>query len=148
MVPYEAPVVWFGGVTVGWLVFVWGVELIDEKIERWADPYLALDGRRLMGGHNNQPKVVVDGEGGVGEEKRPGRNVWGTLSHCLGCRMERQKIEIKKYIVALDGRRLTIYYTTTNQKQAAATEGTMKGRRDEREARGKHDTIVFGRHYS
>jgi len=53
----------------------------------------------------------------------------------------------KKYIVALDGRRLTIYYTTTNQKQAAATEGTMKGRRDEREARGKHDTIVFGRHY-
>ena len=109
---------------------------------------MALDGRRLMGGHNNQPKVVVDGEGGVGEEKRPGRNVWGTLSHCLGCRMERQKIEIKKYIVALDGRRLTIYYTTTNQKQAAATEGTMKGRHDEREARGKHDTIVFGRHYS
>jgi hypothetical protein len=33
---------------------------------------LALDGRRLMGGHNNQPKVVVDGEGGVGEETRPG----------------------------------------------------------------------------
>ena len=55
---------------------------------------LALDGRRLMGGHNNQPKVVVDGEGGVGEETRPGgRNVWGTLSHCLGCRMERQKIK-------------------------------------------------------
>jgi hypothetical protein len=24
----------------------------------------------------------------------------------------------------------------------------MKGRRDEQEARGKHDTIVFGRHYS
>ena len=29
---------------------------------------LALDGRRLMGGHNNPPKVVVDGERGVGEE--------------------------------------------------------------------------------
>jgi hypothetical protein len=54
---------------------------------------LALDGRRLMGGHNNQPKVVVDGEGGVGEETRPGRNVWGTLSHCLGRQMERQKIK-------------------------------------------------------
>jgi len=27
---------------------------------------LALDGRRLMGGHNNQPKV--DGEGGIREE--------------------------------------------------------------------------------
>ena len=54
---------------------------------------LALDGRRLMGGHNNQPKVVVDSEGGVGEETRPGPNVWGTLSHCLGRRMEPQKIK-------------------------------------------------------
>ncbi len=108
---------------------------------------LALDGCHLMWGHNNQPKVVVDSEGGVGEETRLGRNVWGSLSHCLGCRMERQKIEIKKYSVALDGRRLRIYYTTTNQKQVAATEGTMQGRRDEREVRGKHDTIVFGRHY-
>ena len=97
MVPYEAPVVWFGGVTVGWLVFVWGVELIDEKIERWADPYLALDGRRLMGGHNNQPKVVVDGEGGVGEETRPGRNVWGSLSYCLGRRMEASDKKIERW---------------------------------------------------
>ena len=38
----------------------------QQKIDRWAP--LALDGRRLMGGHNNQPKVVIDGEGGVGEE--------------------------------------------------------------------------------
>jgi hypothetical protein len=56
---------------------------------------LALDGRRLMGGHNNQPKVVVDGEEGVGVETRPGQNVWGTLSHCLGRRMEpHKKIQI------------------------------------------------------
>ncbi len=42
----------------------------------------ALDGRRLMGGHNNQPKVVVNGEGGVGEETwfDPG---WGTLGQML-----------------------------------------------------------------
>jgi hypothetical protein len=52
------------------------------------------------------------------------------------------------WALAIDGRRLKILHTTTNQKQVAATEGTMKGRRDEREARGKHDTIVFGRHYS
>ena len=40
---------------------------------------MALDGRRLMGGHNNQPKVAVNGEGGVREETRPGWNVivWG-----------------------------------------------------------------------
>ena len=51
--------------------------------------------------------------------------------------------------LAIDGRRSNILHTTTNQKQAAATEGTMKGRRDKQEARGKHDTIiVLGRHYS
>ncbi len=60
------------------------------------DGPLALDGRHLMWGHNNQPKVVVDSEGGVGEEMRPGRNVWGTLSHCLGRRMERQKNKNEK----------------------------------------------------
>ena len=49
---------------------------------------LTLDGRRLMGGRNNHPKVVVNGEGGIRVETRPGRNVWGLLSHCLGRRME------------------------------------------------------------
>ncbi len=33
---------------------------------------LALDGHRLMGGHNNQPKVGVDDGRGVGEEMLPG----------------------------------------------------------------------------
>ncbi len=49
---------------------------------------LALDGRHLMGGHNNQLQVVVNGEGGVIEETRLGWNVWVTLSHCLGHQME------------------------------------------------------------
>ena len=39
-------------------------------------------------------------------------------------------------MVALDGHRSTMHHTTTNQKQAAATEGTMEGRHDEREAQG------------
>ncbi len=68
----------------------------------------------------------------------------GTLSHCLGRRMERQKIKKLKYIVALDGRQLMIYYATTNQKQAFATEGGMKERFGEREAQGKHYAIVLG----
>ena len=34
--------------------------------------------------------------------------------------------------------------TTTNQKQAAVMEGSMKERRDEQKTQGKHDTIVFG----
>ena len=52
------------------------------------------------------------------------------------------------WALAIDGRRLKILHVTTNQKQAAALEGTMKGRCNKQEARGKHDTIVFGRHYS
>ena len=48
-----------------------------------------------------------------------------------------------KYNTALDGRQSMNLYTTTNQKQAAATEGTTEGRRDEREAWGKQGTIVL-----
>jgi len=48
-----------------------------------------------------------------------------------------------KYVVALNGRQSAKQHTTTNQKQAAATEGTTEGRRDEREARGKQGTIVL-----
>ena len=54
---------------------------------------LALDGCHLMRGHNNQPNVDVNGERGVREEMRPGQNVWGTMSHFGGYRMERQKIK-------------------------------------------------------
>ena len=111
---------------------------------------LALDGRRSKGGHNNQPKVVVNGEGGIREETRPGRNVWGSLSYCLGHQMEAsdKKNRDMGWALGVDGCRLKILHTTMNQKQVAATEGTMKGRYNEREAWGKHDTIVFGRHYS
>jgi hypothetical protein len=59
-----------------------------------------------------------------------------------------QKNREMGWALAIDGHRLKILHTTTNQKQAAAMEGTMKGRRNEREARGKHNTIVLGRHYS
>ncbi len=54
--------------------------------------------------------------------------------------MERQK----KYIVAIDGRQLMIYYATTNQKQAFAMEGGMKERCGEGEVQGKHYAIILG----
>ncbi len=57
-------------------------------------------------------------------------NVWG-----VEWRQMTKKREMG-WALALDGCRLNILHTTTNQKQAAVTEGTMKGRRDEREARG------------
>ena len=47
-----------------------------------------------------------------------------------------QKNKKIKYVVALNGRQLAKAHTTTNQKQAAAMEGTTEGRRDKREARG------------
>ena len=49
-----------------------------------------------------------------------------------------------KYGVALDGRQLAKKHTTTNQKQAAATEVTMEGRHDEREAWGSAISLFFG----
>jgi hypothetical protein len=48
-----------------------------------------------------------------------------------------------KYIVALDGRQSMHLYTTTNQKQSVATEGTTDGRRDEREVRGGAISFFF-----
>ena len=46
--------------------------------------------------------------------------------------------------MALDGRRLMMYYATTNQKQASTTEGGMKERCEEREVQGKHYVIILG----
>jgi hypothetical protein len=51
----------------GRLPIVMGVKLLDEKNREMGGP-LALDGCHLMWGHNNQPKVVVGGEGGVRKE--------------------------------------------------------------------------------
>ncbi len=53
--------------------------------------------------------------------------MWGTLSHCLGRRKEQQKIREMGGALAIDGCRLIILHTTTNQKQAAGTEGSMNG---------------------
>jgi len=55
-----------------------------------------------------------------------------------------EKINKIKYIVALDGCQSMHLYTTTNQNQSAATEGTTDGRRDEQEARGGAISLFFG----
>jgi hypothetical protein len=50
---------------------------------------LALDGRRLMGGHNNQPKFGVDGVGGALERRRDrGGTGGGVLYLRTGRRIE------------------------------------------------------------
>jgi len=58
--------------------------------------------------------------------------------------MKDEKINNGKYIVAFCGLKAMIFDATTNQKQAAATKGTIEGRRDERNTWGERDIIVFG----
>ncbi len=60
----------------GWLPVFWGGILIDEKNSEMGGPF-ALDGRRLMEGHNNQPKVDINDGRGIEEERRPGWNMGG-----------------------------------------------------------------------
>jgi hypothetical protein len=67
----------------GRLPIVWGWDINQQKNSKIGGP-LALDGRRLMGGHNNQPKVGINGGRGIEEEWRPGRNVWGGVVSLLG----------------------------------------------------------------
>jgi hypothetical protein len=65
----------------------------------------ALDGRHLMGGHNNQPKVGIDGWRDIEEERRLGQNVWGGVVSLLGAANRQRKKRQQKYVVALDGHR-------------------------------------------
>ncbi len=67
----------------GWLPIDWGGILIDKKKREMGGP-LALDGCHLMEGHNNQPKVGIDGRRGIEEERQPGRNMWGGVVSLLG----------------------------------------------------------------
>ncbi len=88
---------------------------------------LALDGRRLMGGHNNQPKVGIDGGRVIGEELQPGRNMWGGVSLQSGRQTEREKT-IEKQHLGLRWPLTGKSNTTTNQKHACA-EQEVKVRR-------------------
>jgi hypothetical protein len=54
------------------------------------------------------------------------------------------KIMKIKYTVGLIGRQLVDQNTITNQKQAAAMEGSMEGICEERDVWGKRDAIILG----
>ncbi len=81
-----------------------GWDINQQKNREMGGPF-ALDGGRLMGGHNNQPKVGIDSGRGFEEERQLRWNVWGGV---LSLRLERQIHEEKnrqqKYVVVLDGR--------------------------------------------
>ncbi len=67
----------------GRLPVVWGEILIDKKNREMGGPF-ELDGRRLIRGHNNQPKVSIDSGKGIEEERQLGQNVWGGVISSLG----------------------------------------------------------------
>ena len=105
---------------------------------------MALGGRHFIKLNNNQPKVGVCGGGDIGEGERLWRNVLVVHSAIVwGGEWNDEKINKLKYIMALGGRQSMILHTTINQKQSAMMEGTTDGRREEREVRGKRNTIIL-----
>ena len=84
---------------------------------------LALNGRRLMGGHNNQPKVGVDIGRGVGEETRPGWSVCGGCLFVPGG--ELNEIKIEKNVLALG--RWPLTGQNNNQPKTRAHNAGGKG---------------------
>jgi len=72
----------------------------------------------------------------LGRACNRGGACWGGFRYRLGAANKVTKKTKNKIRRGLDGRRSAKKHTTTNQKQAAVTEGTMEGRRDEREAWG------------
>ncbi len=98
----------------GQLPIVWGGILIDKKNSKM-EGSLALDGRRLMEGHNNQPKVGIDGGRGIEEERRPGRNMWGGVVSSLGAANQQRKKTTTKIRPGLRQPPTNENHTTTNQ---------------------------------
>ena len=61
-----------------------------------------------------------------------------------GVELSNEKENNIRYTTALNGCRWMILNATTNRKLVAATEGSIEGRFDEREAQGKRNFIVLG----
>ena len=122
---------------------------INRQKNREMGGPLALDDRRLMGGTTTNQKLSLMVRGALERRHDRGGTCGGRCPIVWGVKWRRAtKNREMGWALAINGHRLNILHTTTNQKQAAVTEGTMKGRGDEREARGKHHTIFVRRHYS
>jgi hypothetical protein len=119
----------------GRLPFVWGGILIDKKNREMGGSF-ALDCHRLMGGHNNQPKVSINGGRGIEEERRPGWNVWGGVVSSLGAVNRRRKKTTTKIRCSLRRPPTNENHTTTNQKHAGATKEVKEGCCDRQGERG------------
>ena len=102
-------------------------------------------GGRCLGIKTSINPIVGCAVGRMLERRRAGRGEHGgMLSHHLGCRIEQQKINGNAIHHGLRWPLVDDLQHNNHQKQAAATEGSMEGRCDKREVRGKHNTIVLG----
>ena len=117
--------------------------LIDEKNREMGGPF-ALYGRRLMEGHNNQPKVGIDDGRGIEEERRPGRNVWGGVVSSLGAANRQRKKTTTKICSGLRRPPTNENHTTTNQKHANTTKEVKEGSCDQRGEHGGSANRLFG----
>ncbi len=81
---------------------------------------------------------------GVLDRRRAGQGARGGHHPIVwGVELIYKKEKYIKYTTALNGRRSMILNATTNQKLVAVTEGSMEGRCDKQEARGKRNSIVL-----
>ncbi len=127
----------------GRLPDVWGGILIDKKNREMGGP-LALDGRRLMEGYNNQPKVGINGGRGIEEERQLGRNVWGGVVSLLGAANQQRKKTTTKIRHGLRQLPMNENHTTTNQKHAGATKEVKEGSCDQQGEHGGSTNKLFG----
>ena len=78
------------------------------------------------------------------ERRRAGRGAQEVMLSChLGCKPNDEKTKIIKIRRGLKWPPISKITHNNQPKTAAAMEGTMEGRRDEREAWGKWGTIVL-----
>ncbi len=127
----------------GQLSVVWGGILINKNNREMGGP-LALDGRRLMWGHNNQPKVGINGGRGIEDERRPGRNVWGGVVSLLGAANQQRKKMTTKIRCGLRQLPTNENHTTTNQKLAGVTKELKEESWDQRGECGGSANRLFG----
>ncbi len=120
-----------------------GWDINRQKNREVGGPF-ALDGRHLMGGHNNQPKVGIDSGRGIEEERRPGWNKWGGC--CLFAwngKLTKEK-NVKKICRGLRRPPTNENYTTTNQKHAGATKEVKEESCNRQGERGGSANQLFG----
>jgi hypothetical protein len=105
------------GLAARWLVCLFGGQNETTSKNREEHGASVLDGRHLIGRHNNQIGVSNRSSRDVGEEAPPGWRVWGDVSASIWAVI--RTTTKKQNIIHLGLRRppMDYFHTTTNQKE-------------------------------